>query len=620
MQGSKIISYSKDDFYLIKNSTFKKGEFIGKVKTIETSCANLSVFIFPEDTKDGRKGYMSTYEVFYTKNEIKYTFTGNEKKVFVLDFEEYIKKKYILKEKFTEDNIYFKRQNYDEKSNSFYPYLQKTCYCQKYFNPDSTFKTCGCGNYFHPACYMKSRSNKCWNPNCNVDCSIFFNKVENEQKKRILNSSQRAPSIPIPPPQKSVEISETFFSNPKIKKEKNVSGSNDIISLEEFAEIKNPEVSKKTKKVDKAERNAKIDAILSKGNASVEKRIKQEPHVINLSGKEEKTGNIIFDTTIYTRKSNQGIIKLETFSYDDLKKKTDSEREKARNLFYSKIMDGINILKNDKKFLDDFAKEKPDLIPQITFIETCDKTSFETKYKELANSIEKNLFEYCNKKTSHTYLNFLREFTASMKNSITIIYRLILGDISAEEISRFKPDDFLPEEKKKEKEELIRKAVQSMEFKEPMVIRATQVKGRMLTEIQDNIEIIKPNYIMDMMLNLNAEGGMSSEYHQKIKKMKEQYPNMSDNDVKFLVDAKEPNIEEIQNKLNSIIQENLNLEEQKELFSFRQNKFLKKAERFFKKKKDVKNVDNKNENIFLGNKFMNTQDYIQSISLDIKPY
>ena len=107
MQGSKIISYSKDDFYLIKNSTFKKGEFIGKVKTIETSCANLSVFIFPEDTKDGRKEYMSTYEVFYTKNEIKYTFTGNEKKVFVLDFEEYIKKKYILKEKFTEDNIAF---------------------------------------------------------------------------------------------------------------------------------------------------------------------------------------------------------------------------------------------------------------------------------------------------------------------------------------------------------------------------------------------------------------------------------------------------------------------------------------------------------------------------------
>ena len=125
MQGSKIISYSKDDFYLIKNSTFKKGEFIGKVKTIETSCANLSVFIFPEDTKDGRKEYMSTYEVFYTKNEIKYTFTGNEKKVFVLDFEEYIKKKYILKEKFTEDNIYFKRQNYDEKSNSFYPYFKR---------------------------------------------------------------------------------------------------------------------------------------------------------------------------------------------------------------------------------------------------------------------------------------------------------------------------------------------------------------------------------------------------------------------------------------------------------------------------------------------------------------
>ena len=619
MQEGKIISYARDDFFLIKSSALKRGEFIGKVKSIESSHVLMTIYIFPEDTKDGRKEHMSSYEVFYTKNEIQYQFKGNEKQVFVLELEDYIKRKYILNEKENEDKLYFRRQSYDEKNNSFYPYLQKTCYCQKYFNPDFLFKTCGCGNYFHPKCLILSNTSKCWNPNCKIDCTIFLTKAETEQKKKI-NSLQNAPSNLIPPPQKSVEIPEAFFSNIKNNKAQN---SNDIISLDEFAEMKNPDISKKNKKTDKVDRNAKIDFILNKGYNSVEKRIKQEPHIINLGVKEEKNPNMIFDTTVYTKKTNQGIIKLETFNIEELRKKTDLEREKARNLFYSKIIDGINMLIKDQKFLDDISKEKPEIIPQITILKGGDKNYIETHYKELANSVEKNLFEYCDKKTSQNYMSFLREFSASMKNSISILYRLILGDISAEEISKFKPDDFLPEEKRKQKEELIRKTVQNMQFKEPMIIRATQNKGRMLTEIQDNIEMNKANTIMDMMLNLNAESGMSTEYHQKIKNMKEQYPYMNENDIKFLVDAKEPSQDEIQNKLNSIIQETMNLEEQKELFSYRQNKLMKKAERYFKKKKDMKNGDvknGKNDSVLLGKKFMNSHDYINFISLDIKPY
>ena len=162
-----------------------------------------------------------------------------------------------------------------------------------------------------------------------------------------------------------------------------------------------------------------------------------------------------------------------------------------------------------------------------------------------------------------------------------------------------------------------------MQFKEPMIIRATQVKGRMLSEIQDNIEINKPNYIMDMMLNLNTES-TSSEYYQKIKKMKEEYPSFSDNDIKFLVEAKDPSRDEVENKLNSLIHKTLNEEEQKVLFEFRKNQLMRKAERFFKKKKDGKNGNNINlkngKNSFLGKKFLNSQDYIKHISLDIKPY
>ena len=51
---------------------------------------------------------------------------------------------------------------------------------------------------------------------------------------------------------------------------------------------------------------------------------------------------------------------------------------------------------------------------------------------------------------------------------------------------------------------------------------------------------------------------------------------------------------------------------------------MKKAERYFKKKKDGKNGNNINSkngtNTLLGKKFLNSQDYIKHISLDIKPY
>ena len=230
MQESKIISYTRDEYYLIKDSSYKRGEFIGKIKSIGPVQVILSVYIFPEDTKDGRKEHMSSFEVFFTKKEIPYKFIGNEIQVIVLELEEYIKRKYILNDKVNENVLYFRRQNYDEKNNSFYPYLQKTCYCQKYFNPDFLFKTCGCGNYFHPSCFMRSNNNKCWNPNCPIDCSIFFTSAELVEKRKKIN--QINSQSPIPAPQKSVEISEAFFASSKIKKEKN-NNSNDIISLEE---------------------------------------------------------------------------------------------------------------------------------------------------------------------------------------------------------------------------------------------------------------------------------------------------------------------------------------------------------------------------------------------------
>ena len=196
-----------------------------------------------------------------------------------------------------------------------------------------------------------------------------------------------------------------------------------------------------------------------------------------------------------------------------------------------------------------------------------------------------------------------------IKNSKKLLFKIILGELSPEEISKFKVDDFLPEEKRREKEELKNKEIQKIKFNGPMQIMAISNKGRMLTEIQDNIDINKNNYIMDNQINMITEEKQSFwEYSQKYKDMKDKYPYMSENDVKFLVEAKEPNEEDIQSKINSIIQETLDLEEQKEFLSFRRNKLKKKAERYYKKLND--GSDKK----FLGKKI---QDYIEFISLDI---
>ena len=63
--------------------------------------------------------------------------------------------------------------------------------------------------------------------------------------------------------------------------------------------------------------------------------------------------------------------------------------------------------------------------------------------------------------------------------------------------------------------------------------------------------------------------------------------------------------------MNSIIQETLDLEEQKELFSFRRQKLKKKAERYYKKHHDG------DDKTLLQKKYDN---YINLISFDIKPY
>ena len=78
-----------------------------------------------------------------------------------------------------------------------------------------------------------------------------------------------------------------------------------------------------------------------------------------------------------------------------------------------------------------------------------------------------------------------------------------------------------------------------------------------------------------------------------------------------MIDYKDPNEDYIQNKLNSIIQENLSLEDIKDLLAFRRQQLMKKAEKHYKKRKDIVNKALLEENM---------EKYIQDNSFSLKFY
>ena len=647
MQNKPTISYQIGDYYQIKDQNLKAQKYIGKIcsiKSIESNEAILIKYIFPEDTKEGRKDYMSFYEILLTDEKILYKFSKNkvkETKVAVTDISDFIRRKYIKKEDQSITQIYFLRQKYS-KNGELLPELPKICYCQKIFNPDYQFKTCNCGCYFHPICFMKSKTNKCWNEKCSVDCSIFFSKEEMLDKKKEMNNlfkvqiknTSISKSTIIPPPEKrSVVMSEDFFISENVQ---NTINNNGNCGDKVECKFDTAELFQKSKKKNNI-KNDTIEVTLTRTNNAKEtkkkeKKIKQEPF-IELGIKSEKKFNSplkkvkspikspnkkMFDITIYEKKSGgyQSQVKIERIlernSIEENKKKMETERDRARKIIYDNMINGVNYLQKHSEILERFEKEKERPIKQeyLSLIKNNNSYLIKNKYKEFANLIESNLFKNCEEKTGSAYYSFLQEFALLIKNSKNLLFRIILGELTPEEISKFKVDDFLPEEKRKEIEELKNKEIQKIKFNGPMTIMAISNKGRMLTEIQDNIEVNKINYVMDTHLNQDDKLNFS-KFSQKMKKMKEKYPNMNENDAKFLIEAMEPDEEEIQKKISSMIHETLNLEEQKEFLSFRKNKLRRKAEKYYKK------VNDGTDKQLLGKKI---QDYMDIISLGIKSY
>ena len=567
---------------------------------------------------------MSQYEIFLTNYEILYKFIGEESQVSVTDLPNYIKRKYIQKENLSSRKLYFQRQVYLENG-QFSPNLQKICYCQKFFNPDNNFKICCCGNYFHPMCFIRGETNKCWNKNCSFDCSVYFSSDITFDNKTKLSQSVMENSESNSQTKKSVIMNENIFLNNKLN---DTNYTNDPDS----DEINTAEVVKKSKQESSINNIITIEQILSKIHVEDKEKKNKQDSSINLGFKTEKklNGNNptkLFETTIFEKKNingNQTLIKVLRNYHEEAKKRIEAERERTRKIIYENLINGIKFLQNNTKILDDIEKEKQNLKENISLIRDNNSALIETHYKEISKSIEDNLFDNCDKKVNSTYYAFLQEFALLIKNSQQLLFRVIIGDLTPEEISKFKGDDFLPEEKRKEKEELKQKEIQKMKFEGPMKIQAISNKGRMLTEIQDIIDVNKNN-IYNINYNMETPGmdieeqqylpdGKNNpkyEYRQKMKLMQEKYPNLKENDIKFMIDYKDPNEDDIQNKLNSIIQENLGLEDIKDLLAFRRKKLMKKAEKYYKKGKDIVNKALLEENI---------EKYIQDNSFSLKFY
>ena len=250
--------YSEGDFVLIKDGTYKAGKFIGEINKKMENTYLLYIYIFPEDTLDGRQVYMSSNEVFLTPSQTTYNLNGdkkNEQKVKVLNLEDYIDKKYINAEKL-ECPLYYSRQTYLLERNIFDPdTLPNICYCQQIFNPDYPFKKCKCGRFFHPDCLIQIKTSKCWADNCNFNCDTLLSEQEQFQKRRITSGEIKMGEINIK------KLEEDFYNEKEklLQPEQYVNSDNDNYrDKDSDKENKDKDKDNKINIIENEEKNSQI--------------------------------------------------------------------------------------------------------------------------------------------------------------------------------------------------------------------------------------------------------------------------------------------------------------------------------------------------------------------------
>ena len=182
--------YEKGDQILIYNIR-NNHRFIGEISVKNKDSYILLIYIFPEDTKDGKQSYMSNFEVFLTGELIKYNLNDSQnvilEKVEVVSFDQYINRKYKNLDYNSEYALYFKRQDYSPSKNVFYPEnLPRFCFCNEIFNPDIPFQISGCDHFYHINCLMQTLEKNCYAPYCEFNYQNNLSQTQKFEQSLIL--------------------------------------------------------------------------------------------------------------------------------------------------------------------------------------------------------------------------------------------------------------------------------------------------------------------------------------------------------------------------------------------------------------------------------------------------
>ena len=458
------------------------------------------------------------------------------------------------------NDIYFYRQSYSFETNKFHPdKLPLIFYCKKIFNPDLPFKQCICGNYFHLDCFIRESTNECWAENCNYNCNNFLDTSQQIQK--MMNKSD-----------------SDNVNNNMLKKAK--SENNNKKGFYQF-EYKSSLGRKTERKNDENITNISHDNSLNLSKKST-------------SFKSVQSINDKFDKNLNIPKKPKSSILGNTY-----KSQENINREKGQKIIYNVLLEGYNLIENNHVIKYEYENSKNKL-------SKLDLNTFSTR-------IENNLF-LLYKSNPSSYKNFLQEFNKIKRHSQDLLFQIISGKYTPEQISNFKTDDFLSEEKKKEKEIQKQAQFEKMKIKtETNNVQFSMEKGNLLTKQEVPIET---EHHANEYINLNLTRLNSND---KILEKQKQFPNLNVDDNNNLISMETPNKENIKLRLEHMLRQNLDINSLNYFKEKRKNMLMKKAKLMvnqeLKKNCAMNNNDNNKENIKDNPEYENmVNEYVNKIS------
>ena len=449
--------------------------------------------------------------------------------------------------------------------------LPKICFCKKIFNPDISFKQCVCGNYFHLDCFIKESTNECWVENCHYNCNNFLDL--SQQLRKMMSKSDKNDDI-------SNNNNNNKTDNEKQQNKQN--NNSNLFYQFEFKKNNSELLNKKTK------RDPEEDIInISRDSAlNLSKKSTSSFTTQSRSDKIEQSLNL-------TRKSKSSIIIGSSNKIQE-----NINREKGLSLIYKVLKEGLELIQNNFDLRNQY--EQNNNRNKIT----------NTNLSNFSEQIEKNLF-LLYKSNSSLYKNFLLEFNKIKKNSQDLLFKIIFGHYTPEQISNFKGDDFLSEEKKKEKEIQKLAQMESMKFKnESNNIKMTMSKGNLLTEKEVFIE---SNNHENENINLNLKMINSDD---KILEKQKQFPDLKISDIKNLISMETPGQQYIKQRLRQMLKQNLDINSLNYFKEKRKNMIIRKAKTLANQEmKKINGNDNDKENIRNYPEYESkVNDYLEKIS------